>query len=428
MSCPIAALPDELMLAVFSFLDANDVAVRSVCHHWKALADDPQNGRHMTAVVSTDRVPVVSPGLGAVVYTRECTQATLAAVVARYRQLRSLVAWHRRLDDGDDIVDPPDTLTFVELGEDVRDDFRTTPKLLPLTNHVTTLFISCTGKDFLRLRNVDAIRGITAIVYPDDDDDMDELAAVVASMTSLRFLQLYISTHDGNVAMGVPTGLDHLQCFPACTTAALSNVVSMVAERHGDASRVPSLRVLSTRRQPDGDVMKRLHSLILRNVLTDVATLTDLCFLSTHVPVQVGTLYATLANLPHLLGLALPTCGLPPWWMFAPDDHVVVLPRLRRFSISERILSSFTLLSLPAIEVVFVARDCGSRDVFCAADRQRRTPWSADERDALLRTCALDNGFDLLLSDEHDAARQADRRRRLRRARQRPALLAPRRP
>jgi hypothetical protein len=416
------AVPDELLLLVFAAARDSIVAIRRVCRRWHAVADDTVLGRCLALRVRGDVVPVVSPGLASLMYVDDCSLATVAAAFRRYRRLETIVL-NRTHGVPAVAMDPPKTLRNVHLLESVNRKPLVAELLLGAVQHHVSTLVYVGDVSFLRMPNLAHLRALSAVVDGVDTAALRSLGHTVEQMTSLRFLRLYV-THKSQVtvAMAPSSTVDHLDLgdsvhpsyaiWPYRHGVALPPGLCSVDSDAIDPRLYPSLRVLATDRAPDA-TFASLASLITRATVysssfATLASLTNLQFLSTYVSRRVADLYATLAALPLLACLCLlslrrasPSDAQPS----VVDASAIVLPALRRLMVREALLQH-GLPSLPAIEVVYVVHkdddnnDVG-RSVFCDGHRQR-TPWTADQRDLLLRSRALCAMADFMMPDEHD--------------------------
>jgi hypothetical protein len=410
-------LPNEVMTIVFGHLPTGDVVrARRVCRLWRALADDFECGRRMTVAIADDRIPVVASTLGAIVYYGTCTLPTVAAVLRRYDQLHSIVLaevvdpepgahgdddydWSMDVCGSD--LDSLATLRHVYFHVN---SLVASERLLPLTNAATSLVVVGHVQTLLRLPNRTGIRALRGDVYGDDGGGGESLSALLSSMPNLRYVQICWARPWSWYHVFVPNTVDHADVASMYSRPLPPSVQSAHSDTV-DPSTYPSLRVLRTTRRVDAG-FAGLHALVKGNfgAMGSLSVLTSLRFLvllgGTRTKLrQVAEAYAALARLPHLVGLAI--CYSPDEQLARKVDASVTLPRLRRLAVSDRVLAC-GLPSLPALEAAFVI--CGEDDwrtVFSGGDGTR-TPWTADEWDALLRMRALSTEGDLMLTHEHD--------------------------
>jgi hypothetical protein len=431
MTTSVAALPDELVIVIFVFVGPDVVRARRVCKLWLALADDVLVGRHVTLRLPPNCVPVVSPGLDGIVFmTKGCRAATVAAVLRRYPRLRRIAVW---TPTGDALIEePPATLRHVTLGLAPR---ARPSYLMLLAAHAETLVVNVDVATFLRRPDLSRLRAIDAIIGcrdVDDDDGIpyDALRAAFRSMVNLRYIQLQVDIKEADaddadaiVIDPLPATVDHVDTkwLSDAADAALPTGLKSADSNTLDPRRFPQLRVLMTRCSPR-ESFASLHALIVyvpfpEESASTLATLTQLRFLSVAVQACTATpLVRALAQLPHLMVLVLmfpePTdrdVETETTWQVQTDDGdaAVSLPWLRRLAIVDPppAASPLTLPSLPAVEVAVVR--FGGRERarclsfwYCAA---HRTPWTADERDIVLRAQALSVDSNVSTADEHDA-------------------------
>lgn len=404
---PIGALlPAELILYVFSMLDVVGILrARGVCRWWQRLADDPLSGRHLTAVLDDDRVPVVAAGLGAVVYRNSCSVSTLATVVGRYPTLRSLAVASvvsAPLYTAVCPLVPPDTLSYVNL---YAPQGQNTFSLLALAHRATALVVTGILPLLLTLPNASTLRAVDITIYHNTAADHRRLEALIASMTSLRFLRLSACGDATQPVMAVPHGIDHLDVHPYRTT--LPPNLKSAYSNDIDPRNYPSLRVLVTSRLPVPSFAS-LNVLVLTSLPADgyaaLAALTNLRFLFVNVQ-HGGTagFYDSVAALPLLVGLAVVVTHDNDDIANTDDavvDASVVLPRVRRLHTTKQALC-YGLPALPVVEVVLVDMPYVT---YVYHGNDSLTPWTADERDLLLRTEALDavGTGRLMTYDDHD--------------------------
>jgi hypothetical protein len=413
MSSPIAALHDELLVVVFSFVGQGVLVARCVCRAWRTLADDVLVGRHIALYLPPNHVPVASPGLsGAVIIRSGCQSAVVAAIVQRYQRLRGLVLmWPA---DDDVAVEPPASLRHVNLTVSRE---RGTMRLMSLARYAESLMIGCDTGAFLRIPNAARLRAIDARI--DDcghDGCLELLRAMVQSMTSLRFIRLHLGTIPGHAwkafVDALPDTVDHVDTSALTTELerALPAGIRSVDSEIVDPRCYPLLRVLATTRSPH-ESFASLHALALQawwdeEFAPALATLTQLRLLSVDVePSTVPSLFRALTGLPFLLVLDLVFLiargMVPRWRMRTNRSRMPPLSHLRRLAVANP-PPTLTLPPLPAIEVIVVRFGMhASRWSFwyCAP---YRTPWTADERDAILRCQMLSVDCNVSMASEHD--------------------------
>jgi hypothetical protein len=408
------ALPEELVLMVLMRLGADVVAARRVCRLWRALADDVLVGRHLALAPPPDCVPVVSPGLAHVAYLDGCTLEAVAALLARYPRLQSLLVANALFGGGDGglLLAPPPTLRHVHIN--MAAAAKPSPHAMALAWHATTLFFSGDAETFLGLGHALAdgsLCSLSAFVYVatsnHDAAALDRaLQALLARLPPLQHLQLYYMRYPSEplVAVSVPNTVDHLDLLGAVVADAVPLGVRSADSDTVDPRRLPSLRILATMRQPC-DAFASLSALYLgssvgNESLPTLGRLTQLRFLRLEVD-DVGLLYRILADLPYLAGLAVGKAAS--WGRYHQTvDESVMLSRLRRLHVAHEIVVHGLPL-LPAIEAIFVhARNWPAFDWCCYGGGDRIGAWSDDDWDVLLRWEALAHSSKLLAYDEHD--------------------------
>jgi hypothetical protein len=277
--------------------------------------------------------------------------------------------------------------------------------------------VNCCASSFLRLHGGPRLRALDVLIdctYENGPVPYASLRDAFRSMTSLRFLQLqsFPQQYSGSVVVALPDTVEHVDVSgSALLVGSLPPGLLSTESDTLDPRRFPLLRVLSTSRSPDASFVGlralHVHPQWDPASASALAGLAQLQFASLSVVARTApTLFRALADLPLLVALSVvftkpsATNGDVCTWRVRAMPRTA-LPHLRRLSVRDP-PSTLSLPLLPAAEVVAVA--CGSyRDRRVLWYGTRRTPWTADEHDAILRSQAMLAVANVLTADEHDS-------------------------